>query len=68
MQTEVPHLVGGEQGTLNLLAAAQQAGVKKIVLISSIGADNIFFPLNLFFGVSGPLEMLILGCSACILF
>lgn len=39
------------QGTLNLLGAAQQAGIEKIVLISSIGADDIFFPLNLFFGV-----------------
>ena len=40
------------QGTMNLLAAAQQAGVKKIVLISSIGTDDVFFPLNLLFGVS----------------
>ncbi|KAK9807122.1 hypothetical protein WJX73_007743 [Symbiochloris irregularis] len=39
------------QGTLNLLAAAQQAGVTKLVLISSIGVDDVFFPLNLFFGV-----------------
>ena len=39
------------QGTLNLVAAAQQQGVKKIVLVSSIGTDDAFFPLNLFFGV-----------------
>lgn len=45
------------QGTVNLLAAAQQAGVEKLVLISSIGVDNVFFPLNLFFGVS-PLQPL----------
>ena len=39
------------QGTQNLLAAAQQAKIEHIVLISSIGTDDILFPLNLLFGV-----------------
>lgn len=38
-------------GTVNLLAAAQQAKVEHVVLISSIGADDILYPLNLLFGV-----------------
>ena len=29
----------------------KRAGVKRIVLVSSIGADEPFFPLNLLFGV-----------------
>ena len=40
------------EGTLNLLAAAQQAGVKHIVLISTIGTDDLFSPFNLVFGLS----------------
>ena len=36
------------QGTENLVAAAKQAGVKKFIYVSSIGADDIFFPLNAF--------------------
>ena len=39
------------QGTLNLVAVAKQKGIKHIVLVSSIGVDDVFFPLNLFFGV-----------------
>ena len=39
------------QGTLNLLAAAKQASVEHVVLISSIGADDILYPLNLLFGI-----------------
>ena len=39
------------QGTLNLIAAAKQAKVKKFVLVTSIGTDDPLFPLNLFFGV-----------------
>ena len=39
------------QGTVNLVTAAQRSGIKKIVLVSSIGVDDTFFPLNLFFGV-----------------
>jgi uncharacterized protein YbjT (DUF2867 family) len=40
------------QGTENLIAAAKQAGtVKKIIYVSSIGADDILFPLNAFWGV-----------------
>ena len=39
------------QGTLNLLAAAKQADVEHVVLISSIGADDNLYPLNLLFGI-----------------
>lgn len=39
------------QGVANLVAAAQQAGVTKFVLVTSIGADDLLFPLNAFFGV-----------------
>ena len=41
----------GLQGTLNLIAAAKQAKVKKFVLVTSIGTDDLLNPLNLFFGV-----------------
>ena len=40
------------QGTVNLIAAAKQAKVKKFVLVTSIGTDDPLNPLNLFFGVS----------------
>jgi uncharacterized protein YbjT (DUF2867 family) len=40
------------QGTLNLIAAAKRAGVKRFVFVTSIGADDPFNPLNLFWGVS----------------
>lgn len=40
------------QGTRNLLSVAQSKGVKKFVLVTSIGADDPFNPLNLFWGVS----------------
>lgn len=36
------------QGVENIVAAAKASGVKKIVLVSSIGADDPFFPLNIF--------------------
>lgn len=39
------------QGTQNLVAAAQQSGIKKFVFVSSIGADDILNPLNAFYGV-----------------
>ncbi|EIE22705.1 dehydrogenase, partial [Coccomyxa subellipsoidea C-169] len=39
------------QGTANLVEVARRAGVKRFVLVSSIGADEPFFPLNLLFGV-----------------
>lgn len=39
------------QGTLNLIAAAKQKGVKRFVLVTSIGADDPYNPLNLFWGV-----------------
>lgn len=39
------------QGTVNLVELAKQKGVKKIVLVSSIGADTLLNPLNLFWGV-----------------
>lgn len=39
------------RGTENLVAAAQKAKVKKFVLVTSIGVDDVLFPLNLFFGV-----------------
>lgn len=39
-------------GNLNLIAAAKAAGVKRFVLVTSIGTDDILNPLNLFWGVS----------------
>lgn len=39
------------QGTVNLITAAKQAGVKKVVLVTSVGTDEPFFPLNLLWGV-----------------
>lgn len=39
------------QGTLNLVALAQQRKVKHFVLVSSIGTDDILNPLNLVWGV-----------------
>jgi uncharacterized protein YbjT (DUF2867 family) len=39
-------------GVCNILAAAKKKGnVKHIVLVTSIGVDDILFPLNLFWGV-----------------
>jgi uncharacterized protein YbjT (DUF2867 family) len=39
-------------GNLNLIAAAQQAGsVKHVVFVTTIGADDLINPLNLFWGV-----------------
>eukprot|EP01023_Acetabularia_acetabulum_P025275 TRINITY_DN2420_c1_g1_i1.p1 TRINITY_DN2420_c1_g1~~TRINITY_DN2420_c1_g1_i1.p1 ORF type:complete len:300 (+),score=59.12 TRINITY_DN2420_c1_g1_i1:63-902(+) len=45
-----PFLVDFE-GVSNLAAAAKNQGVKKFVCVSSIGADEILNPLNLFGGV-----------------
>lgn len=39
------------EGTKNLVAAAQQQGVSKFVLVTSIGCDDPLFPLNAFWGV-----------------
>jgi hypothetical protein len=39
------------QGTANLVALARQRGLRKFVLCSSIGADQLVNPLNLFWGV-----------------
>eukprot|EP00238_Polyblepharides_amylifera_P006301 CAMPEP_0196579088 /NCGR_PEP_ID=MMETSP1081-20130531/17634_1 /TAXON_ID=36882 /ORGANISM="Pyramimonas amylifera, Strain CCMP720" /LENGTH=277 /DNA_ID=CAMNT_0041898547 /DNA_START=348 /DNA_END=1181 /DNA_ORIENTATION=+ len=39
------------QGTSNLVTAAKQANVKKFVYVTSIGADDILYPLNLLWGV-----------------
>ncbi|KAK9845434.1 hypothetical protein WJX81_006363 [Elliptochloris bilobata] len=40
------------QGVVNLVTAAQRQGrVQRIVLVSSIGADDPFFPLNALWGV-----------------
>lgn len=36
---------------MNLISAAKQKGVQKFVLVSSIGADDLANPLNLFWGV-----------------
>lgn len=38
-------------GTANLVAVARQKRVKKFILVSSIGADELLNPLNLFWGV-----------------
>ncbi len=40
----------------NLVTAAQRQGrVQRVVLVSSIGADDPFFPLNALWGVRTPL-------------
>ncbi|CAL5220361.1 g2361 [Coccomyxa viridis] len=39
------------QGVANLVEVGKRAKVKQIVLVSSIGADEPFFPLNLLWGV-----------------
>ena len=44
------------QGTANIVAAAKLKGIERVILVSSIGTDDPFFPLNLFFGVSGLLS------------
>lgn len=38
-------------GTLNLIEAAKRAGATRFVLVTSIGADDLVNPLNLFWGV-----------------
>lgn len=42
----------GTQGTLNILSVAQRMGVKKVVLVSSIGVDELLSPFNLFGGLA----------------
>ena len=37
------------QGTVNLVALARQRSLKKFVLVTSIGTDDFFNVLNLFF-------------------
>ena len=45
-------VLNGAQGVVNLVTAAQRQGrVRRVVLVSSIGADDPFFPLNLLWGV-----------------
>lgn len=39
------------EGNRNLVAAAQQQGVSKFVLVTSIGVDDPLFPLNVLWGV-----------------
>ena len=39
-------------GNSNVIVAAEVAGVKHFVLVTSIGTDDILNPLNLFWGVS----------------
>ena len=46
------------------MAVAKQKGIKHIVLVSSIGVDDLFFPLNLFFGVRFPSSHIYL-CRIC---
>ena len=42
----------GAQGVVNLVTAAQRQGrVQRVVLVSSVGADDPLFPLNLLWGV-----------------
>ena len=50
------------QGTANLVEMGKRAKVKQIVLVSSVGADEPFFPLNLLWGVS-HLPLKIILCS-----
>ncbi len=40
-----------DQGTRNVLSAASRAGVKRVVFVTSIGADDVLNPLNLFWGI-----------------
>lgn len=40
------------EGTLNLIAVAKCLGVKKFVLVSSIGVDELLSPFNLFGGLA----------------
>lgn len=40
------------QGTLNIISVAQRTGVKKVVLVSSIGVDELLSPFNLFGGLA----------------
>lgn len=39
------------EGTKNIVAAAKAAGVKHVVLVTSLGVSQILFPLNLFWGI-----------------
>lgn len=39
------------EGTLNLISVAQRKKVKKFILVTSIGTDDPYNPLNLFWGV-----------------
>lgn len=39
------------EGNANLVAAAKSVGMKKFVLVTSIGCDDILFPLNALWGV-----------------
>ena len=51
------------QGTANLVELGKRANVKQIVLVSSVGADEPFFPLNLLWGVSHlPSESSLFTC------
>lgn len=40
------------QGTLNIISVAQRMGIKKVVLVSSIGVDELLSPFNLFGGLA----------------
>ncbi|CAG9463448.1 unnamed protein product [Pedinophyceae sp. YPF-701] len=40
------------EGTKNVVAAARMAGAIHVVLVSTIGADDPFFFLNIFFGIA----------------
>jgi hypothetical protein len=52
------------QGTLNLVSVAKRAGVKRFVLVTSIGADDNFNFLNLFWGVGTRAPWVAVGAAA----
>jgi hypothetical protein len=51
------------QGNENLVAAARQAGATRIVLVTSIGVDDLLFPLNREPGAAGLVCVCACACA-----